>query len=266
MIKLTEVHKKYNEGTVNEVYALDDINLEVSEGEFITIIGTNGSGKTTLFNIIAGTEFPDCGRIFLNGKDVTNKADYKRAKNVARVFQNPFTGTAPEMSISENLLIAYFRGKKHLPKISSSLLKTFIKEHIESLEMKLETRLESQISTLSGGQRQALTLLMAVINKPRILLLDEHTAALDPKSGLHVLKLTRKFISEGNYTTIMITHCMNHALELGTRTLMLDRGKIIEDICLEEKQKLTVEDLNHRFSEIRNNEDPATEMMDNLLG
>lgn len=255
MIKLTEINKVFNPGSINEVVALKDINLKINDGEFLTIIGTNGSGKSTLLNMVAGTIEPDNGKIEISGKDVTKEKEFERAKYISRVFQNPFSGTAPKMTISENLLMAYYRGKKRIPKISlKGNLRRQFREQVSSLEMQLEDRLDNIIGTLSGGQRQAITLLMSVINNPKVLLLDEHTAALDPKTAAQVIKLTKKFIEKENLTTIMITHSMQQALQLGTRTIMMYKGGIIEDIDEKEKSRLSVDDLLDKFTDLRKKE------------
>ena len=265
MIKINAFHKRFNAGTVNEVYALKGIDLHVRKGDFITLIGTNGSGKSTLLNAVAGTFLPDSGTIEVSGKDVTLERDFKRARYIARVFQNPFTGTAPGMSIAENLLMADLRGRAHYPKISLNKQMTArFQEKVELLEMQLETRLDDIIGTLSGGQRQALTLLMAVIRRPRVLLLDEHTAALDPKSRAQVIALTRRFIEEGNLTTLMVTHSMRQALDLGNRTLMMHQGRIIDDIPDREKSDLTVDDLLDKFAELRKREKLTDDIVEQL--
>lgn len=255
MIELTSINKVFNPGSINEVVALQDINLKINEGEFVTIIGTNGSGKSTLLNMVAGAIEPDNGKIVIAGEDVTKEKDFERAKYISRVFQNPFSGTAPKMTIAENLLMAYYRGKKRSPKISlkGNIRKQF-KEQVYSLEMQLEDRLDNIIGTLSGGQRQAITLLMAVMNNPKVLLLDEHTAALDPKTAAQVIKLTQKFIEQGKLTTIMITHSMQQALQLGTRTIMMYKGRIIEDMDEKEKSRLSVDDLLDKFTDLRKKE------------
>lgn len=266
MIQIKDYHKRFNPGTVNEVYALRDINLNVNEGQFITIIGTNGSGKSTLLNAIAGNFYPDEGEVYIDGKDVSYDNNHKRAKYISRVFQNPFMGTAPKMTIAENLHMAKLRSSSRGISIglNSSQLKEY-GEEVKQLEMKLEDRLENVIGTLSGGQRQALTLLMAVITKPKVLLLDEHTAALDPKSAAQVIKLTKKFIERENLTALMVTHSMQQALDLGERTIMMNRGIIIDDITAEEKKWLTVDDLLDRFAELRKQEKLTDEMMGSLL-
>ncbi len=265
MIKIENVHKKFNAGSINEVYALKNINLNVHKGDFLTIIGTNGSGKSTLLNAIAGSFIVDQGSIAIDGQEQTFHKDYQRAKLISRVFQNPFMGTAPEMSIAENLHIAFLRGSFRLPRIGLSAKQAnFYSEEIKKLEMQLEGRLDNLIGSLSGGQRQALTLLMAVIKKPKVLLLDEHTAALDPKSALQVIKLTKKFIEQDQLTAVMVTHSMQQALELGTRTIMMNKGEIIDDISLEEKKRLTVNDLLDKFAELRKTEKLTEAMLNDL--
>ena len=265
MIKITNLNKVFNPGSINQVNALTDINLDVKDHEFITIIGTNGSGKSTLLNMIAGTIFPDNGKIEIAGADVTVKKEFQRAKYISRVFQNPFSGTAPDMTIAENLLMSYYRGERRYPKIglNHQLLKMF-REKVEFLEMQLEDRLDNIIGTLSGGQRQAITLLMSTIREPKVLLLDEHTAALDPKTASQVINLTKKFIEHGRLTTIMITHSMQQALELGTRTIMMYKGRIIDDISEKEKKKLTVDDLLDKFADLRKKERLTDEIFEQL--
>ena len=265
MLKISSVHKKFNPGTPNEVYALREINLEIREGEFVTVIGTNGSGKSTLLNAIAGAFLPDFGTIEIAGVDVTRKKDFKRAQYISRVFQNPFMGTAPDMTIAENLHMAYMRGKRTYPRkgLHTGRLHAY-REEVKHLEMQLEDRLDSLIGTLSGGQRQALTLLMSVITQPRLLLLDEHTAALDPKSATQVISLTKKFIQRWGLTTLMITHSMQQALELGDRTIMLHQGQIIDDIPQKEKQRLRVDDLLEKFAELRKTERLTDAMLEDL--
>jgi len=265
MIKIRNIHKCFNPGTVNEVYALQGVNLDVADGDFITIIGTNGSGKSTLLNGIAGSFLPDEGRIEIDGRDVTRKHDFQRAHFISRVFQNPFQGTAPGMTIAENLHMAGLRGKPSLPKLGLNHKRLeFFREQIKALEMQLEDRLDDVIGTLSGGQRQALSLLMAVIAEPKVLLLDEHTAALDPKSAAQVIKLTRKFVGKNQLTTIMVTHSMQQAIDLGNRTVMMNKGKIIDDISAKEKKRVTVDDLLNKFVEIRKQEQLTDELLADL--
>jgi putative tryptophan/tyrosine transport system ATP-binding protein len=265
MIRIDGVDKYFNKGTINEVLALQEINLKINDGDFVTVIGTNGSGKTTLFNVITGTIFPDSGKISINGINVTRQKDFKRASLISRVFQNPFSGTAPNMTIAENLLLAHHRGKRRLPVISlKGKTVNYFREQVEALEMQLEDRLDNLIGSLSGGQRQALTLLMAVINQPKVLLLDEHTAALDPKAAAQVVKLTKKFIERGKLTTVMITHSMQQALELGNRTIMMYRGRIIDDIPADEKKRLTVDDLLDKFADLRKREKLTDDLFEQL--
>ena len=265
MIKITNYHKKFNAGTINEVYALQNINLEIKEGEFVTVIGTNGSGKSTLLNAIAGSFYPDEGEIYIDNKNVTYRKDFERARSIARVFQNPFSGTAPNMTIAENLHIANLRGLPRYPKVSLNYKRKLVyKEEVRMLEMQLEDRLNNEIGSLSGGQRQAITLLMAVIRKPKVLLLDEHTAALDPKSASQVINLTKRFVERDSLTTLMVTHSMKQALELGNRTIMMHRGKIIEDIPENQKRTMDQQDLLDRFSEIRKTELLTEDMLKEL--
>ncbi len=265
MINLEDIHKRFNPGTINEIYALKGVSLEIQQGEFVTLIGTNGSGKSTLLNAVAGAVLPDSGKIVIAGEDVTHQRDFERAKYVSRVFQNPFMGTAPDMTIAENLLMAVMRGERHYPKIglNAECLVRFTEE-VGKLEMQLEGRLDTVIGTLSGGQRQAISLLMAVIKEPKVLLLDEHTAALDPKSAAQVIKLTQAFIEKGGLTTLMVTHSMQQALNLGTRTVMMHQGKIIDDISKKERIGLTTKDLLDKFADIRKAEKLTDEMIEQL--
>jgi putative ABC transport system ATP-binding protein len=265
MIEIENVHKRFNPGTLNEVYALRGVSVTIREGEFVTVIGTNGSGKSTLLNAVAGSFLPDSGTIRISGEDVTRLRDFQRARHVARVFQDPYKGTAPDMSIAENLHMAFLRNARHHPRIGlkGSRMEEY-RERIRLLEMQLEGRLDDLIGTLSGGQRQALTLLMAVIGRPEVLLLDEHTAALDPKSARQVVDLTKKFVEQGNLTTLMVTHSMQQALELGSRTIMMHRGEVIDDISSQEKKRSTVEELLERFAELRKAEKLTPEMLEEL--
>ncbi|MCO5250469.1 MAG: ATP-binding cassette domain-containing protein [Candidatus Kapabacteria bacterium] len=255
MIQIKDFHKVFNRGTINEVYALKNINLEVEDGDFITIIGTNGSGKSTLLNAISGTFIGDEGSVKIADVDVTFMPEHSRAKHIARVFQNPFSGTAPGMSIAENLHLAALRGKTRMPilGLGTSKLDEY-KAIVKDLEMQLEDRLDNFIGSLSGGQRQAITLLMAVMTKPNVLLLDEHTAALDPKSASLIINLTKKFVEQYNLTTVMVTHSMQQALALGNKTIMMYRGEIIESLSMKDKQNLTADDLLDKFAELRKNE------------
>lgn len=251
MLKLSNIYKTFNIGTVDEKRLFNDFSFEIDKGEFVSIIGSNGSGKTTMLNIISGDVMPDSGNVYLSGKDITKTANYKRAQNMARVFQNPANGTCPTMTIFQNLSIADNKGKMYnLTKGLNTAKKDFYRSLLETLGMGLEDRLETLAGALSGGQRQALALLMATISGPDVLLLDEHTAALDPKSADIVMKLTEKVVTEKNITTIMITHNLRYAAEYGTRTVMLHDGKAILDISGEEKKKRDVTDYLDVFNEI----------------
>lgn len=252
MLKLINISKTFNPGTVNEKKALNGISLHLKKGDFATIIGSNGSGKSTTFNAITGKFFIDSGSIILDDEDITFETDYKRSKVIGHLFQNPLLGTAPSMSIEENMALAYLRASTGDSKYFSSISKKdkmMIREQLAMLNMGLEDRLKQPVGLLSGGQRQALTLLMATMITPKILLLDEHTAALDPATEEIVLKLTRDIIKERNITCLMVTHNMNQALEYGNRILMMDSGKIVFDVRDEEKSKLTVDDLLRQFKE-----------------
>lgn len=262
MINIHDFHKVFNRGTINEVYALKNINLKVENGDFLTIIGTNGSGKSTLLNAISGTFIGDEGSVSIAGNDVTFLSEHNRAKYLSRVFQNPFSGTAPGMTIAENMHLASLRGKSRLPilRLNSRTLDEY-KIMVQELEMQLEDRLDNFIGSLSGGQRQAITLLMAVMTKPSVLLLDEHTAALDPKSASLIINLTKKFVEHYSLTTVMVTHSMHQALALGNKTIMMYRGEIIETLSEKEKQNLTADDLLDKFAELRKNEKLNSEII-----
>ncbi len=249
MLKITNLHKTFNPGTVNAKKALNGVSLTLNEGDFVTVIGGNGAGKSTMLNAIAGVWEPDFGTIEIDGVDVTNMPEYKRAKYLGRVFQDPMKGTAPDMEIAENLSIAARRGKRRtifhwgLTKAERESYKKIVKQ----LDLGLEDRLSSKVGLLSGGQRQAVTLLMATLNKPKLLLLDEHTAALDPKTASKVLAITEKIVTENNLTTLMITHNMRDAIALGNRLIMMNEGKVIIDVSGEEKKNLTIEKLLSMF-------------------
>jgi putative tryptophan/tyrosine transport system ATP-binding protein len=265
MIQITGLHKSFNIGTINETHALQDINLHINKGDFVTIIGTNGSGKSTLLNAIAGSFLPDEGEVRIDGRDVTRQKEFQRAVDIARVFQNPFSGTAPHMTIAENLHMAFLRNKKCYPVLGlDGDQRERYQVEIKQLEMQLEGRLNNLIGSLSGGQRQAITLLMAAIARPKVLLLDEHTAALDPKSAAQVIKLTRHFIEREQLTAVMVTHSMQQALDLGNRSIMMHKGQIIDDISREEKQRLSVNDLLDKFSELRKSEQLTDDMLAEL--
>ena len=248
MLEIKNIYKTFNPGTVNEKAALKGLSLTLDEGDFVTVIGGNGAGKSTMLNAIAGVWPLDQGQIIIDGTDVTSLPEYKRAKFIGRVFQDPMTGTAATMQIDENLALAAKRGQKRGLKTNLSKSDTEeFKSLLAFLDLGLEERLTSKVGLLSGGQRQALTLLMATIQKPKVLLLDEHTAALDPKTAATVLKATEKIVNKNNLTTLMITHNMKDAITYGNRLVMMNDGKIILDIRGEEKKKLTVEDLLHKF-------------------
>lgn len=250
MLRLSNIYKTFNKGTVNEKKALNGIDLVLEEGEFVTVIGGNGAGKSTLMNIVAGTYAPDTGVIEIDGEDITLKSEHKRAKYLGRVFQDPIMGTAAGMQIVENLALANRRGmfRGLMPGIRKKEKEEF-KELLKILDLGLESRLTTKVELLSGGQRQALTLLMATMKKPKLLLLDEHTAALDPKTARKVLEITNKIVTENNLTTLMITHNMNDAIAYGNRLIMLCDGKIIYDVKGEEKKNLTVQDLLKKFEQ-----------------
>ncbi len=252
MLRLVDIKKTFNEGTVNEKVALDKVSLEVKDGDFATIIGSNGAGKSTLFNAIAGSFYVDEGSVELDGKDITYMPEYKRSLEIGRLFQDPMRGTAPHMTIEENLALAYMRvsrGEYSLfSRINGAQRKTF-REKLSLLNMGLEDRMKQPVGLLSGGQRQALTLLMATLVSPKILLLDEHTAALDPATAEKVIELTKKIVEENHLACLMITHNMHSALEMGNRTLMMDSGKIVLDLQGEEREHLTVDGLLEKFSE-----------------
>jgi len=230
---------------------IDDLSLEIEDGEFVTIIGSNGSGKTTLLNLICGTYIPDEGQILINGKDITHLKEHKRAKFLGRVFQDPKMGTVSNMEIEENLALAYRRGKHHgLRNRISAKERELFKEQLKQLDLGLENRIHSSIGLLSGGQRQAITLLMACLNNPQLLLLDEHTAALDPKTAAKVMSFTDKVVSEKKITTFMITHNMKDAIKYGNRLIMLNKGKIVLDVKGKDKENLTIETLLAKFNRI----------------
>jgi putative ABC transport system ATP-binding protein len=265
MLTLKDISIVFNEGTPDENHALTDINLKINQGDFITVIGSNGAGKSTLYNIIAGTLQPSTGKIFLeeNGKerDITSDKEYKRALYIGRIFQNPLLGTAGKMTLEDNMMICAKKGFKSLKISLNAKMREFFKSEVSKLSMGLEDRLGDNVEQFSGGQRQALTLLMAVLSRPALLLLDEHTAALDPANADAVMALTKQFAKEYNLTVMMITHNMNHALEYGNRLLMMDGGKILFDIGKEEKEKLTMDDLIKKFREIKKQDLSSDKML-----
>ncbi|MBP3477632.1 MAG: ATP-binding cassette domain-containing protein [Lachnospiraceae bacterium] len=251
MLSLKQISKTFNPGTVNEKKALDQVNLELADGDFATIVGSNGAGKSTLFNAITGAFYVDEGQIILAGENITYRKEHIRSKEIGHLFQDPLKGTAPHMTIEENMALAYLRASTSshafFSRISSKEKQMF-KEQLALLNMGLEDRMKQPVGLLSGGQRQALTLLMATMVTPKILLLDEHTAALDPATAQKVLDLTKRIVAERRITCLMVTHNMHQALELGNRTLMMDSGRIVLDISGEERSALTVEDLLQQFS------------------
>jgi len=252
MLKISHLNKIFFKGSVNENLALKDINLNVPHTDFVTIIGSNGAGKTTLLNLISGVFPPEEGRIEINGMDVTNLLEHKRASFIGRVFQNPLQGTASSLTLEENLAIATLRGKKRGLNLAVTRKKREeFREKLRTLGLGLERRLHQRMGLLSGGQRQALTILMAVLAKPKLLLLDEHTASLDPKTAQIIIALTKRIIDENQLTTLMVTHNMEQALELGNRTIMMEEGEIIFDVSGKEKEKMTVKNLLEKFSQIK---------------
>ncbi|MCM2674430.1 ABC transporter ATP-binding protein [Alkalicoccobacillus plakortidis] len=252
MLNLHEVALTFNEGTADEKKALQTIELNLEKGDFVTIIGSNGAGKSTLMNVISGALLPDQGDIQIDGKTVIKHQEYKRSAFIGRVFQDPMVGTAPSMTIEENLAIAYSRNKKRTLKLGvNKQRRDFFKQSLESLHLGLENRFTAKVGLLSGGERQALSLLMATFTEPKILLLDEHTAALDPSRAELITNLTRDIVSRHKLTTLMVTHNMQQALDLGNRLIMMDQGQIILDIPESKKQDLTVEGLLQEFKRIR---------------
>lgn len=250
MLKIKGIYKIFNAGTVNEKVALRDLSLTLEEGDFVTLIGGNGAGKSTLLNCVAGVHTVDRGSITIGDKDVTKLSEYRRAGEIGRVFQDPMMGTAANMGIEENLALAFRRGRPRSLKWGiSHKERELYKELLSHLGLGLETRLSDKVGLLSGGQRQALTLLMATLQKPKLLLLDEHTAALDPKTAEKVLQLSDQLVNEHHLNTLMVTHNMRHAIEYGNRLIMMHEGRIILDIKGEEKSLLTVEDLLKRFGQ-----------------
>ncbi|TVQ26954.1 MAG: ATP-binding cassette domain-containing protein [Spirochaetaceae bacterium] len=261
MIRIENLSKVFHPGTVNENVALRGVNLTVKEGDFITIVGSNGAGKTTLFNAISGNQPPTDGRIFVNDVDVTRDPEYKRAQYIGRIFQDPLLGTASNMALEDNMMICHRKGFKGLRISLNSRMRRYFREQLVQLEMGLEDRMKDNVGLLSGGQRQALTLLMMVLSEPALILLDEHTAALDPKNASLVLKLTQDFISRFGLTAMMITHNMKDAIEYGNRLLMMDKGEIILDVEGEQKRNLTVEKLVEKFHQIRHRTLESDEVM-----
>ena len=252
MLELSHISKTFNPGTVNEKTALTDVSLTIDDGEFLTIVGSNGAGKTTLFNAICGTFYVDEGAVILDGQDITYMKEHKRSKFIGHLFQDPMKGTAPNMSIEENLALAYLRASTKPAKFFSRVSKKekdMFRERLALLDMGLEDRMDSPVGLLSGGQRQALTLLMATLVTPKLLLLDEHTAALDPATAEKVSQLTQDIVAKNHITCLMITHNMQDALTMGSRTIMMDAGRIVFDVSGEERAGMTVVDMLERFRE-----------------
>lgn len=262
MLDIINIHKTFNKGTINEKVALDGVTLHLNEGDFCTIIGGNGAGKSTTLNAVAGVWPVDSGQILIDGVDVTGLPEHKRAKYLGRVFQDPMTGTAADMQIDENLSIAARRGKKRTLKNGvTKKEREEYREILKKLDLGLEDRLSSKVGLLSGGQRQAITLIMASLMHPKLLLLDEHTAALDPATAAKVLKITNEIVTENNITTVMVTHNMKDAIRLGNRLIMMYDGKIIYDVSGEEKKNLKVQDLLDLFAKASNGEFANDRMM-----
>ena len=260
MLNLNNISITFNANTPDENKALQNINLDIKKGDFITVIGSNGAGKSTLYNVIAGTLKPTTGSILLTGEDgvqknITNDAEFKRARYIGRIFQNPLLGTAGKMSLEDNMMICYKKGFKGLKISLNNKMRNFFRDQLKVLNMGLEGRLSDNVDQFSGGQRQALTLLMAVMSKPSLLLLDEHTAALDPTNAAIVMELTRRFAQEYNLTVMMVTHNMQHALDYGNRLIMMNKGQIISDISGEEKKQLTMDSIVELFKKIKVNND-----------
>lgn len=245
MLKLDHISKTFNSGTINEKVALRDLSLHLAPGDFVTIIGSNGAGKSTLFNAICGSFFTDSGSIYLDGRNITFQPEYQRSRQIGRLFQDPMRGSAPHMTIEENLSLAAASGG-WLSRVTRAEKAAF-REKLSELNMGLEDRMKQPVGLLSGGQRQALTLLMATFKPPKLLLLDEHTAALDPATAEKVLDITRQTVAENHITTLMVTHNMHQALELGNRTLMMDSGHIVLDVSGEKRKSMTVDDLLAQF-------------------
>lgn len=262
MLEIKDLYKTFNPGTINEKAALRGINWTLNDGDFVTIIGGNGAGKSTLLNMLTGVYYADSGKILIDGEDITNLPEHKRAKYFGRVFQDPMTGTAADMQIEENMALASRRGKKRTLKFG--IRKDEREEYrklLARLDLGLENRLTAKVGLLSGGQRQAITLLMATMQNPKLLLLDEHTAALDPKTAAKVLEISEKIITENHLTAMMVTHNMKDAIAYGNRLIMMNNGQIIYDVSGEEKKNLQVSDLLRKFEEVSGGEFANDRMM-----
>lgn len=256
MLELRHISKTFGAGTINEKKAVEDLSLTLASGDFVTIIGGNGAGKSTLFNAVAGVFYVDEGRVILDGEDMTFLPEYKRSNHLGRLFQDPLKGTAPHMTIEENLALAYLRSVRTRSPFGTVSKKDreYFRERLAALGLGLEDRLKSPVGLLSGGQRQALTLLMATLKKPKLLLLDEHTAALDPKTAKKVLDLTEEIVTQNQLTALMVTHNMKDAIRLGNRLIMMNEGEIIYDVSDEEKSRLEVSDLLKKFEQASGSE------------
>ncbi len=265
MLTVKGLSKTFNPGSVNQRLALENVSLHLDKGEFVTIIGGNGAGKSTLFGAIGGSFFPDRGRVVLDGEDITFRPEHKRSAGIGRLFQDPLRGTAPTMTIEENLALAYLRSSRQTMRLAAvgSKERAYFKERLALLDMGLEDRLKAKVGLLSGGQRQALTLLMATLVTPKLLLLDEHTAALDPATAEKVLALTRRIVAQEGITCLMITHNIGSALELGSRTIMMDNGRIVLDLSGQQRKDMTVPALLTLFKQ-QSNKDFDNDRM--LLG
>lgn len=262
MLEIKNIHKTFNKGTINEKAALRGINWTLNDGDFVTIIGGNGAGKSTLLNMLSGVYYVDEGQILIDGEDITNLPEHKRAKYFGRVFQDPMTGTAADMQIEENMALAARRGKPRTLRLGiRKEERDKYRELLATLNLGLENRLTAKVGLLSGGQRQAITLLMATMQHPKLLLLDEHTAALDPKTAAKVLEISEKIISENHLTAMMVTHNMKDAITYGNRLIMMHEGQIIYDVSGEEKKNLTVADLLEKFEEVSGSEFANDRMM-----
>lgn len=252
MLKLEGINKIFNEGTPDEKVALGNINLHLKPGDFVTVIGSNGAGKSTMMNMISGALTPDLGKVWIDGNDVTGLPEYQRSRFIGRVFQDPMAGTAPSMTIEENLALAYSRNAKRTLRLGVNRnRRDFFRTSLEKLNLNLENRLNAKVGLLSGGERQALSLLMATFTQPAILLLDEHTAALDPSRAELITNLTKQLVDENKLTTLMVTHNMQQAIDLGNRLIMMDKGQIILEVDEDKKPSLTIPDLMAEFERIR---------------
>lgn len=252
MLKLKNINKIFNEGTVDEKIALGHINLNLKKGDFVTIIGSNGAGKSTLMNIISGVMLPDEGTVEIDGSTVNHLKEHQRAPLIGRVFQDPMAGTAPTMTIEENLAMAYSRNRTRGLRIGvNKERRELFRHHLQTLHLGLENRLSAKVGLLSGGERQALSLLMATFTQPKVLLLDEHTAALDPARAALITQLTKEIVQDSGLTTLMVTHNMQQAIDLGNRLIMMDKGTIILDVDTEQKKTLTIERLLKEFERLR---------------